>query len=135
MPSTSRQVWGVHAQARASPASLVISPLFATLISSASPSTLSHWSKRRRPPLLVRLSYKATLRTFLVVQWLRIRLPMKTTWVRPLVEEKIPDAREQLSLRTATASAQNLCSAREATAMRSPCIAAREHSMYSQKSN
>ena len=113
MPSTSRKVWGVHTQVRASPASLVISPLSATLTSSASPSTLSHWSKHRRSPLLVRLSYKATVWASLVVQWLRVRLPMKTTWVRPLVEEKISDAREQLSLHTTTTSlrAQSLCSA------------------------
>ena len=70
-----------------SPASRIISPLSATLTSSALPSTLSHWSKCRRPPLLVRLSYKATMWTSLEVQWLRICLPMKTTWVWPLVRE------------------------------------------------
>ena len=34
--------------------------------------------------------------TSLVVQWLRIRLPMQGTWVRSLVRE-IPHAVEQLS--------------------------------------
>ena len=87
VPSISRKVWGVPIQVRASPASRIISPLSATLTSSALPSTLSHWSKCRRSPLLVRLSYKATMWTSLVVQWLRICLPMKTTWVWPLVRE------------------------------------------------
>ena len=30
---------------------------------------------------------KLNMRTYLVVQWLRIRLPMQGTWVRALVRE------------------------------------------------
>ena len=40
-------------------------------------------------------------RTSLVVQWMRIHLPMQGTWVQSLVQ-KIPHAAEQLSLSTTT---------------------------------
>ena len=41
--------------------------------------------------------FKSTFRASLVVQWLRIRLPMQGTWVQALVQED-PTCREQLSL-------------------------------------
>ena len=58
--------------------------------------------------------------TSLVVQWIRIRLPMQGTRVQSLV-------REDTTCRRATKPARlqllSLCpAAREATAMRSPCI-------------
>ena len=45
----------------------------------------------------------AVIRTFLVVQWLGICLPMQRTQVQSLVGKQIPQATGQLSLPAATA--------------------------------
>ena len=63
--------------------------------------------------------------TSLVVQWIRICLPMQGTWVRPW-SEKIPHALELLSLCAATTGAslnalEPVLSNKRATATRSPC--------------
>ena len=68
------------------------------------------------------ISKVVELGTLLVVQWLRIHLPMQRTWVNPWSGE-IPHASGKLSLcATTTKSAlYSLCAARrEATTLRSP---------------
>ena len=66
-------------------------------------------------------SIKPQKGTSLVVQWLRIHLPMQGTQVQSLVR-KIPHATEQLGRGTASTGHLGLCSAiGEAAALRSPC--------------
>ena len=52
-------------------------------------------------PALLTLGPEELLRASLVVQWLRIRLPMQETWVLSLIG-KTPHAAEQLSRCTTT---------------------------------
>ena len=54
-------------------------------------------------------------RTFLVVQWLRLQLPMQGTWVGPLVQEEPTCHGNQAHVPRSPCSAT-----REATTMRSP---------------
>ena len=81
---------------------------------------------------------KKKVRTSLVVQWLRICLPIQGTWVMiPDLETKISHAAEQLN--PCTTSTKLTCSSpqaettevcarvtREVTTMRSSCSATRE---------
>ena len=81
-----------------------------------------------------RTHFKTNLGTSLVVQWLRICLPMQVTWVRALVQEDPTCCRatkpvhhnywalEPTSHNYWSLGTQSPCSTtREATAMRSPC--------------
>ena len=86
------------------------------------PEVWQHLASEFFPQLHVSLSFRVAKafkrrerRTFLVVQWLRLQLPMQGTWVGPLVQEEPTCHGNQAHVPRSPCSAT-----REAIAMRSP---------------